>query len=242
MTFSASLSGPGSLTKVDSGTMILATPDSYTGNTLVSGGTLVLGDPGALQNSTLDTSGGGTLSFGSLTSATFGGLTGPGKLSLSNSASTAVALSVGNNNANTTFSGSLQGSGSLNKVGSGTLALNGSNAFTGLTTITQGKLVVDSWLTNSAVSVSGGTLGGTGYLGTVTVNAGGTLAPGDSQGLMHLSGNLTLLSGAAMDYDLDGSLPTTKFPCPPAPCFSTTSSSPTSLSRRWPVSGRAPTT
>ena len=68
----------------------------------------------------------------------------------------------------------------------------------------QGKLIVDGWLTNSAVSVNGGTLGGTGYLGSVTVDASGTLAPGDPQGILHLSGNIVLASGAAMDYDLDG--------------------------------------
>ena len=44
-TLSASLSGPGSLTKVDSGTLILATPNTYSGNTRVSGGTLVLATP-----------------------------------------------------------------------------------------------------------------------------------------------------------------------------------------------------
>ena len=158
----------------------------------------------AMQDSTLDTSGSGTLSFGTLKSATFGGLTGPGRLGLANAASAAVALSVGNNSTNTTFSGVLQGSGSLSKIGSGVLALTGSNIYTGSTRIMQGKLIVDGWLTNSTVAVSGGTLGGTGYLKTVTVNAGGTLAPGDVQGVLHLSGSLMLLSGAAMDFELDG--------------------------------------
>ncbi len=308
VTLSGSLSGLGSFTKVDSGTLTLATANSYVGNTLISGGTLALGDALALQQSTLDTSGSGTLSFGSLTTATFGGLTAPGTLSLSNSASVAVALSVGNNNANTTYSGGLRGPGSLTKVGSGalllsgsnsytggtavnagtleaantgslpgystagkvtvanggilavsaggsgwtaaniasllagngshfavgsalgidttagnfsygsnivgslgvtklgtnSLTLSGSNTYTGPTTITLGKLVIDGWLTNSAVSVNGGTLGGTGYLGSVTVSGNGTLAPGDPQGVLHLSGNLVLSAGAGMDFELDG--------------------------------------
>ena len=181
----------------------MAAANTFSGNTLIVGGTLALGSSLSLQNSTLDTSGSGALSFGSLKAATFGGLTGPGTLSLSNTASAAVALSVGNNNANSSFSGTLSGSGSLSKIGSGVLALSGSNTYFGPTTINQGRLVVDGWLTNSAVSVSGGTLGGSGNLGSITVNPGGTLAPGDSQGLLHLSGNLTLLSGAAMDYELD---------------------------------------
>ncbi len=204
LTLSGPLSGPGSLTKIDSGTLTLAATNTYSGNTLIGGGTLVLGSPLALQDSTFDTSGSGTLSFGSLTAATLGGLTGPGTLALSNSAPSAVALSVGNNNAGTTYSGTLQGAGSLNKVGSGTLAFSGSNTYSGPTTISQGKLTIDGWLTNSAVSVNGGTLGGTGYLGSVTVSASGTLAPGDPLGVLHLSGNLVLAAGAGMDYDLGG--------------------------------------
>ena len=92
-----------------SGSLTLASPNTYSGNTLIDGGTLVLADPGALQNSTLDTSGSGALSFGSLTAATLGGLTGPGTLSLANAPSSAVALSVGNNGNSTTYSGTLNG-------------------------------------------------------------------------------------------------------------------------------------
>jgi len=195
----------GGLAKSGSGSMTLAAANTYTGVTIVSSGALVLANSLAVQDSTLDTSGGGILSFGTLTAVTLGGLTGPGTLALSNSASSAVALSVGNNNSNTTYSGKLTGSGSLTKIGSGILLLSGSNTYSGPTTINQGKLLVDGWLSNSAVTVnSGGTLGGTGSLANVTVNAGGHLAPGDPQGGLRLSGSLTLASGAAMDYELDG--------------------------------------
>ena len=52
--------------------------------------------------------------------------------------------------------------------GSGRQVLSGSNTYNGPTTVGQGKLVVDGWLTHSAVAVnSGGTLGGTGYLSTL---------------------------------------------------------------------------
>ena len=138
------LSGTQGLTKSGSGTLVLNAANTYNGNTLVSGGTLALGNSLALQNSTLDTSGSGVLSFGSLTAATLGGLTGPGTLRLANSSSSALALSVGNNNVSTTFSGMLQGAGSLSKIGSGVLALSGSNAYTGGTTVLGGTLQVGS--------------------------------------------------------------------------------------------------
>ena len=143
ITVGGRISGPGSLTKVGSGALVLTATNTYAGNTLVTAGTLALGSGLALQDSTLDTSGGGTLSFGTLFTATLGGLTGPGTLSLANTVSSAVALSVGNNNAGTTFTGALRGSGSLIKIGSGSLDLGGSNTYTGATTVSGGTLVLD---------------------------------------------------------------------------------------------------
>ena len=91
----------------------------------------------------------------------------------------------------------------LNGDGTGQLVLSGSNTYGGPTTVSQGKLVVNGWLTNSSVSVNGGTLGGNGYLNSVTVYAGGTLAPGNAPGTLHLSGSLTLEAGAVLAYGLD---------------------------------------
>ncbi len=203
VTLSDPLSGPGSLTKVDSGMLTLAATNTYSGSTLISGGTLALGSPLAIENSTLDTSGSGLLSFGSLASATFGGLTGPGKFGLSNVSSAAVALSVGNNNASTTFSGKIQGPGSLTKVGSGTLLLSGSNIYTGPTSINQGVLSINGSLVSQVTIQSGGVLSGTGYLGSVTVTPSGQIAPGTPLGVMNVSDSLNLESGAVMDYELD---------------------------------------
>ena len=95
------------------------------------------------------------------------------------------------------------GSGGIIKTGPGTMILAGADSYIGPTTVSQGELVVDGWLPDSAVSVNGGTLGGTGNLTSVTVYSGGNVAPGDPLGVMHLSGGLILESGAAMDYELD---------------------------------------
>ena len=112
--------------------------------------------------------------------------THPGTISdLSTTGSGTTTLSV-TQSANTTFAGTIQDGPKktprLEQKRQGPAWLSGTNTYTGPTTISQGKLVVDGSLTNSAVSVNGGTLGGTGYLNSVTVYAGGNLAPGDSLG------------------------------------------------------------
>ena len=207
VTLSGPLFGPGSLTKVDSGTLSLATSNNYSGGTTINGGTLQVANAGALGSGWLAINAGmldlDSLSIGVPSLTGTGGAIGD----LSNRGAGTTTLSV-NQSANTTFGGAVQNGTqkllALNKNGAGTLTLSGSNTYSGPTTITLGKLTVDGWLTNSAVSVNGGTLGGTGYLNSVTVNAGGNLAPGDPQGVLHLSGNLVLAAGAGMDYDLDG--------------------------------------
>ena len=85
MTLSGSLSGPGGLRKIGSGTLTLTNSNTYTGTTVVSNGTLILVNTAGLAGSTFDTSGAGSLSFGS-TSAAFGGLQGSGNLALTNPA------------------------------------------------------------------------------------------------------------------------------------------------------------
>ena len=100
-----------------------------------------MGDSLALQNSTLDTGGAGTVSFGTLTAATLGGLQGSNGLTLENASSGGLALTVGNNESSTTFSGSLSGNGSLIKIGNGELVLTGADSYSGGTTIDAGTLV-----------------------------------------------------------------------------------------------------
>ena len=170
------------------GTMILAGSDTYTGVTIANSGTLALANTAALSMSTFDASGAGTLSFGTLTSATFGGLQGvSGTLALNNTTPAPVALAVGANGNATTFAGALTGSGSLIKVGSGTLALAGNNSYSGGTQINAGALNLT------------GTLGGG---GAITVGAGGTLTEGatgailGTSSLTYNSASLSTLAGS----------------------------------------------
>jgi autotransporter-associated beta strand protein len=84
-----------------------------------------------------------------------------------------------------TFSGNISGTGEFYKLGTGTLTLTGTNTYTGTTTVSAGTLLVNGSLANSAVTVaSGATLGGNGRIGNLTLNVGGTLAPGNSPGTL----------------------------------------------------------
>ena len=213
VTFSGSLAGPGGLTKTDSGTLVLTTANTYTGDTLISGGAMQLTNARALQQSTLDSSGSGSLSFGGLTAATLGGLKGSGNLSLTNTAGAAVALTAGNNGANTTYSGTLLGSGGLTKVGAGRMILAGSNLYSGGTEVDGGTLVAANGANGSAtgsgnVTLSGGTLasaasGGSISGGVQAGSAASTIAPGGIGSVATLTiGSLRTSSNLTLDFDL----------------------------------------
>ena len=66
---------------------------------------------------------------------TIGSLAGNGMVLLAGH-----SLSIGNNNLSTTFSGVIQDSGRLSKLGSGALTLAGANTYTGQTVASAGTL------------------------------------------------------------------------------------------------------
>lgn len=159
------------------GNLTLGGANTYTGATNLTGGTLVLGNPAALQDSTLDIEG-GNLSFGSLTAATFGGLTDVLTiLYLENQAGTApVTLTVGNDNITSTYDGILADGttpgGALVKVGTGSFTLSETNTYTGGTTLDAGTLYVDNTLAlgTGTLSLGGGTLDVDGLAGSPLSN------------------------------------------------------------------------
>ncbi len=103
-------------------------------------------------------------------------------------------------------------SGSLAKVGAGSLRLTANNTYSGMTSINAGTLLVDGIPTGSGGYIVQGSaiLAGTGTIanGTVTVNANGILAPGENLtgglgaiGTLNI-GTLALANGANVDFDL----------------------------------------
>jgi fibronectin-binding autotransporter adhesin len=166
----AKLGQIGSLTGAAGGSGALAPQSAFANNIILDGGTL---QTTTTANFTLDTKRGiglgptegstggtGTLWVDSGINLTYGG----------------VIASAGNT-----------GTQTLVKNGSGHLALNGANTFTGTTT------------------VAAGSLGGTGSLASgVSVSSGAALAPGNGGvGTFAIGGGLTLATGAQLTVDLD---------------------------------------
>jgi len=152
------------LTKTGSNTLTLTGSNTYTGATTITGGTLQLGNANAVQNSTLTVRVANSVAFSSgIGTFNAGALAGSGNLVLSDTASNPVTLSVGGNNATTTYSGALSGGGGLVMNGTGAMTLSGSNSYTGGSTINNGILEFSGTTSMPAT-------------GTVTVNNGGTLA------------------------------------------------------------------
>ncbi len=193
----------GGVTKRGAGTLTLSAGNAYTGNSNVEAGTLMLANVNALVNSTAVLSG-GPLSFSAITSATLGGLSGSQNFTLQNTDGTAVALAAGNNGANTTYSGAMGGSGSLVKIGGGTLILSGTHTYTGTTSVNGGTLRVNGAVGSGTLAVAANaTLGGSGRVnGLATIQNNGHLAPGNSPGTLTFTNGLTLNGGAMLDLEL----------------------------------------
>jgi autotransporter-associated beta strand protein len=235
--YSGTLSGNGSLTMIGPGTLTLGgTSPNFTGTTTVNGfstSKLRLTSSLALQGSTVivPASSAGSIEFDQTapTAFTFGGLSGSGSLALWNNAFThvAVALTVGGNNANMTYSGALSATGSLIKEGTGTLMLTGASSHSGGTTVNAGTLQLgdginsgsDGSLPNSVAINSAGTLlynlagsrtysgwfSGSGTLtkagpGTLTLNYD-TGSSGTYSGTVLISGGTLTLGGGTTSHN-----------------------------------------
>jgi autotransporter-associated beta strand protein len=204
------ISGGGNLTQIGAGMATLGGANTFSGPTVISAGTLALANAAALQNSTLNYNNqGGVLSFGTLTAATLGNLTGSQNLSLLNVSAGAVTLTVGNNNSNATYTGDLSGAGgSLVKTGNGTFTLTGSNEYTGSTAVNLGTLliapsaVVNTTTANTAngasLLVQGGTLTSSGLTTIGTTNLGG--------GIFNISSGVAAFNGGMQGTNADGGL------------------------------------
>ncbi|MBU3666587.1 MAG: hypothetical protein FGM15_12035 [Chthoniobacterales bacterium] len=203
-------------TKTGAGVLTLSgANNSYGGETRLAAGGLSIGSATALQNSTLnlDAADAGTVTAIGQNS-TLGGLSGSRNLDM-----LTRTLSIGNNNASTTYSGVLS-NGALIKIGTGTLTLSGVNTYGGGTFLNggwltaghtnafgSGSITVGSGttlnLTNFVVANqivnNGGTILSTGQLSDVVATDGTTDIGGNDSTIAEVSGSATVnVSGSGV--------------------------------------------
>ena len=179
--YGGSISGTGTLIHSSSATLTLTGSNTYTGGTIISAGTLSLSDSGSLSptgpvlfagTSTFDIS--QITPSNSTTIGPLGTLFGIGSSVVLGSNQLRI-----NESENTTFSGSISGAGSFEKLGLGTFELSGTSNIGGTSTIALGSLAMNGTLTGSLVVNHGALLQGIGtIIGSVTSN--GIIAPGNN--------------------------------------------------------------
>ena len=209
-TLQGPITGAGGWTKSGPGTLNLSGTNTYTGATSVDAGVLEAGTTSAFSPSSAFTVNAGAVLDLNGFDNTVGSLSGAGVVINSGGLEVLsnATLSVGANNASTTFSGSLQdGDGAtlaLTKVGTGTLALIGKNTYTGPTTVNDGSLIVDGSIASAQTLVNaGGLLGGKGFIGGNLLNSG-IVSPGDSPGTLHVSSNYTQSANGTLRIEIAG--------------------------------------
>jgi len=197
--FAGATSGAGGLEKTGTGVQTMSGTNTYTGATTVSGGTLRAGSTRAFGSNSavsLANVSGATLDLAnfnnSIGSLAGGGSTG-GNVTLGS-----ATLTLGGANSNTSFAGSISGTGILSKEGTGTQELTGNSLYTGITTITAGKLRL------AGAGTLGYTASGTGtYAANITNNATLEFASSATQTLSGvISGTGTLLKDVAGTVEL----------------------------------------
>ncbi len=185
LTVSNVVSGPGTLFKLGLGTLTLSGTNTFSGGVVLAGGTLSVARDANLGAATGSLAfDGGTLQ---ITGTAFTATTRPitwsrngGGLDIADPANTV------------TLAQSLSGSGGLTKLGSGTLALAGTNIYTGATTLAEGTLLARD---GQAI----------GDRSAVTIAAGATLALADSETIGSLAGQgRVALGNARLTAGADG--------------------------------------
>jgi autotransporter-associated beta strand protein len=223
----------GGLTFQGAGTTTLAGASTYTGGTTITAGTLAYGASNALADTGAINVNGGTFNLATFSDTvgavtlTSGSITGStGVLSGSS-----YALQSGS------VSGILGGTGStLTKSTAGSVTLTSTNTYTGATQITGGTLTfsgtgsingssgitingigakflqIGSVASTPAITLTQGTLDGTGTVGAVTVGAGtgGIITNGNGSTSKLILGSLTFNGAGTLTLNLAGGATTTE--------------------------------
>ncbi len=188
LTLTGTIAGLGSLAKTGAGTLVIGGANTYGGATNVDAGTLIATGGQAIG----DTSGVNVASgarFILRSDERVGSIGGRGGVELAG-----ASLVTGGNNASTSFSGSITGTGGLTKTGTGVLTLSGANTYAGDTAVNGGTIA------RTVHVLDGGTLAGTQFsgltMGGLDLSSGATLAVTlgavSDSAVFNVNGNVTL--------------------------------------------------
>jgi len=189
-TYSGVISGNGSsLVKGGSGALTLSGANTYNGTTNITAGTLIVS--GSLSDSTV-VNVSADANYNLSASDTIGSFAGLGTINLGSYNLTTAS------NSSTVFDGVLAGNGNLSKGGTGSLTLNGTNTYSGITTVSCGTLALASdaslgtapgSATAGRIVLNGGTLQAT---ANFTLNANRGISLGASNGTFSVDPSITL--------------------------------------------------
>ena len=187
-TLNGDMRGPGSFKQIGTGNLILNGNNSYVGGLTIVQGTVTLGSSTAGGTGAITINDGATLAAGAA------------YLIVANAVVTAGAGIVDTKALTFTLGGAITGAGSIVKVGTGNLILNGSNSFAGGLRITEGTATLG---TNTAagtgvITIAGGTTLKAGLTGLVVANDIDTLGAGRidaGTGSFSLTGHIVDVGG-----------------------------------------------
>jgi autotransporter-associated beta strand protein len=225
-TLAGAIGGTEAFEKVGTGTLILTGTNTYSGRTKISGGTLSIASasnigPGILElgggtlqpsatlslSQSIDVTDNSSITTGSSLTTTFSstltGSTGT-TLTLNGPGTNSLGSIAVNSTDSFTIAGVIGGSQTLDKLGTGTLTLTGTNIYSGGTTLSEGTLSISS-LNNIAeaspsLTLAGGTLHASGNL-PISTNVsvtGNSHINTDSSFTTTLSGTLTGSNGSTL--------------------------------------------
>jgi len=163
-TISAEISGSGSLTKGGAGTSTLSGVNTYTGDTIVSGGVLQTSGSERISDASILKPGTGSIFRlgGNETVRAIDSGAASSVVDLQNN-----NLTIGSGSTSNSFSGSIQGSGTVTKIGTGIQSWDSMHTFTGGMTLKDGSIRMQgsgSRATNAGIVTMVSNAFGTGVL------------------------------------------------------------------------------
>ncbi|WP_078061999.1 autotransporter serine protease [Serratia marcescens] len=102
------------------------------------------------------------------------------------------------------WSNDITGHGGLTKTGAGTLALLGNNTYSGDTWVKQGALAINGSVVSNVYIENSGTLAGSGTVNAFRAGRGGSVAPGNGIGTLHVLNDAIFERGSQYNVEVAG--------------------------------------